>query len=144
MDETYILAAKLKQAWRDLGTEVQKNRKFKTELFETTFAQTYSLLAEHAAEGFLDKKYIELVAEAFSFASIKMETLDPMCMAAFVLTERMLAYYAFGNAPVSAAPTTIYIAEARRDFLLDFDDVSESVNRLSRIFEELFWKKVNS
>ena len=143
MDDVVMLAKNLKQAWRDLAIEVQKNRKIKFEMFDSTFSQTYSLLSKYLTESSLDKNYIELVAEAYLFANIKDETLDHMCLATFVLTERMLAYCAFGNATTLVEPSTIYIVEARRDILLDFNDVNKSISKLIKVFEHVYWKKIN-
>ncbi len=144
MEDAVMLAQNLKQAWRELVVEAQKSKKIKFEIFNSTFSQTYSLLSKHLTENSLDKKYIELIAEAYLFANTKDETLDHMCLAAFVLTERMLAHCAFGNAATVGEPATIYIMEARREILLDFNDVNESISRLTKVFDGMYWKKRNS
>ena len=140
MDETLIAIEQLKQNWRDLVAEVKKNKKLKFEQFETTFTETYKILLEHLTEGSLEKHYIALVAEAYLFANIEDSTVDSRCMAAFILTERMLACCAFNSAPVAIEQAMIYLVEARREILLNFRDVNESVSRLVRIFDEYYWK----
>lgn len=140
MNDTIILAEKLKESWRELSADVQKNKKISIEMFDSTFSQTYALLAKHLAENSLDKRFIELIAEAYLFANIKDEAVDYTCLAAFVLTERMLTYCAFGN--TNSDPSVIYIVETRRAIRLDFNDVGESLSKLTRVFEDMYWKNV--
>lgn len=144
MNDATRSARKLAQDWRDLVIEIKKNKMLKFELFETTFSQTYSLLLKHSEEKSLDKNYIEMIAEAFLFANIKDEALDDKCLAAFVLTERMLTHCAFSTASASVETSMIYAVEARRDILLDFNNVGESISKLTKIFEGIYWKKVKS
>lgn len=144
MDDTVVLTNELKQAWRTLALEVKKERKIKIEAFYSTFSQTYSLLSKHIAENSLDKSYVELIAEAFLFANIKDEKLDNTCLAAFVLTERMLAHCAFDSSPSVVESSTIYLVDARREVPLDFNDASESISKLTKIFEDIYWKNINS
>lgn len=141
MSDAIILAKELKQAWYELYADVKKNKRIKFELFESTFSQTYALLSNHVNEATVDKKYIELIAQAYLFANIKDETLDSTCLAALVLTERMLAYCAFDNSSI-IDPTAIYIAEVRRDVIIDFNDIDESVSKLAAVFDSIFWKKI--
>ncbi len=144
MENAVMLVENLTQAWRGLVAEVQKNKKIKFEMFNSTFSQTYSLLAKHSTENSFDRKCIALIAEAYLFANIKDETLDHTCVAAFVLTERMLAYCVFGNASALTEPSTIYVVEARRDIPLDFNDVDESISKLTKVLEDMYWKKNKS
>ena len=142
MEDNKILVEELKKAWRDLGFEVLKNKKIKMEIFEPIFTQTYSLLTKYAAENSVDKNVAELIAEAFLFANIKDESLDSTCLASFVVTERMLHYYAFNTVAASNESTTIYIFEVRKEVPLNFNDVGETVIELARIFESIYWKKL--
>lgn len=144
MDENIVLINELKQAWSTLTLEVKKERKIKIENFYSTFSQTYALLSKHITENALDKIYIELIAEAFLFANIKDEKLDNTCLAAFVLTERMLAQCAFASSPSAVESSTIYLLDARREVPLDFNDASESISKLTKIFEDIYWKNINS
>ena len=141
--ENAILVEELKQAWRELSIEVTKNKRLKRELFDSTFSQTYALLQAHVAETVIDKAYAELVAEAYLFANAKDERLDSTCLAAFILTERMLHCCAF-SVGEKAEITSIYVVEARKEVPLSFGDVGDSIAKLSRIFEDSYWNKINS
>ena len=131
----------LAQQWRALTEDVKKNKKIKVDIFDEVFTKTYSTLAMLASEKSIDKCYVEMIAEAYLFANIKDETLDYNCLAAFVLTERMLTYCAFNSSADLDKPSSIYIVEARKEILLDFNDVGESISKLARVFESIFWKK---
>ena len=144
MDDTMILTDELKAAWRDLAVDAKKNKKIKLDRFEGTFSKTYALLVKHLSEKSLDRSYIELIAEAYLFANIEDEALELTCLAALVLTERMLAVCAFGNMSAALEPITIYIVEARKNLLLDFNDVNESISRLVKVFEGMYWKHRNA
>ncbi len=123
---------------------LKKTKKLKLDVFNATFSQTYSLLSEHSAEDSLDKSYIELIAEAYLFANIKDDSLDSKCLAAFILTERMLNHCAFNNYPSTIEGASVYIFEARKDVRLNFADVNESINKLEKIFEKNYWETLNS
>lgn len=142
MDDNMILSEQLKQAWKSLGFEVKRDKKLKIEAFSSAFSQTYSLLSTHMSESSLDKKYIEMIVEAFLFANIKDNTLDNTCLAALILTERMLKSCLSGNNPSSAGQASIFIFETREEILIDFGDVNESINKLTNVIENIFWKKV--
>lgn len=144
MEDTIVLAETLRQEWKDLGADVQKQKKIKLDRFESVFSQTYTLLSKHLEQTSLDRRMVELIAEAYLFANTKDDALDYTCLAAFVLTERMLACCAFGKAATVSAPSAIYIAEARRDILLDFNDVTESIDSLTKVFEDMYWKKIKA
>ena len=134
------LVEKLRQDWKNLGVDVRKSKQLKIEKFDAVFSQTYSLLSKCSAESNVDKLYVGLIAEAYLFANIKDDTVDSSCLAAFVLTERMLNCCAF-NVTTETAGASIYVFEVRKDVALDFNKVRESVCELSRIFEEVYWKK---
>ncbi len=131
----------LKETWQTLCLEISKNKKFKFEMFENAFSQTYSLLLEHSAEKCLDKEYIQLIAEAFLFAKINDDTVDSTCLAASVLTERMLNNFAFRDTPNPSELTTIYILESHKEIVLNFNDVNEAISTLKEAYESAFLKK---
>lgn len=144
MSDTVISLEELKQNWKVLFFEIQKSKRLKYDLFDATFSQTYSLLSEHLTEVSLDKSYIELIAEAYLFANIKDDSLDNKCLAAFILTERMLSCCAFNSPPFAAEAATVYVFEARKDVRLNFSDVGDSINKLEHIFESNYWNTLNS
>ena len=141
MDETMMPVEKLKKIWQEMSAEVKRDKKVKPDVFEKAFAQTYGLLLERLQDGCLDKALVEMVAEAYLFANIKDETLNSHCLAAFVLTERMLSCCAFGHS-FAGGPVSIYVAESRRDVELDFADVDASITRLVRVYDEIAWQKL--
>ena len=122
--------------------EMTKNQKLKFEIFETAFSQTYLLLAEHAKVDCLGRQFISLVAEAYLFACIQDERLESVCLAATALTERMLSTVAFNCASDNFATSSIYCIESREEILLDFNDVSKSIEKLSAAYENAFRKKI--
>ena len=61
--------AQLSQAWADLHDELKKNNKINFEEFEKAFSKTYALLSKESAEEKLDKKCVEMILNAFLFAS---------------------------------------------------------------------------
>lgn len=144
MNDNINLIEELKQNWKILFLETQKTKKLKFDMFNVTFSQTYSLLSEHLTESCLDKSYVQLIAEAFLFANIKNDSLDSKCLAAFVLTERMLNHCAFNSSACPIETAAIYVFEAREDVRLNFADVNESINKLEKIFENNYWKTLNS
>ena len=144
MENNVMSTEELKQAWRNLYLDVKKSKKLKLEVFEPVFAQTYSVLAKYLSEKNIEKEHIGLIAEAFLFASVNEEGLDSTCFAAAVLTERMLNYCAFMGVPHTIDPSKIYVFEARKELRLDFDNVSDSVYTLSKVFEDLYWQKRNT
>jgi len=143
MDENMILAEQLRQEWKKIRFEVKKSKKLNMELFNSAFSQTYSLLSKHLADKCLDKNYISLISEAFLFANIKDDTLDNTCVAAFILTERMLDYCAFHSEPVLAEKSMIYIFEMREEIELSFDDVNDSITKLTSIIGNIYWEKLS-
>lgn len=144
MSDNAILLDELKQNWKTLFFDTQKNKRLKFDMFSATFSQTYSLLSEHLAENSLDKNFIELIAEAYVFANIKSDSLDSKCLAAFILTERMLNHCVFNSAQSDSEGTYVYVFEARKDIRLNFADVDASINKLEKIFEKNYWETLNS
>ena len=138
-----IKTNELEKSWRSLYKELKQNKKVKFELFEAAYTQTYTLLKECAAKKTLDKHYVRLIAEAYLFASVHDDSCESQCLAATVLTERMLNSFAFQTAtPEETA--TVYIMEAREEVQLNFSDVNESVSTLISIFDNAFWKKLSN
>ena len=142
MSETTISAKELAQAWRDLAIEVKKTKRIQYETFEAVFSQTCGLLSQQLTEPTLEKAYVEMVSEAFLFANIEDESLDHACVASLVLTERMLRRCAFRAAPVSDELPSVYIAETRTEVFLNFNDVNESITKLTNIFKDIYWNNV--
>lgn len=130
----------LKEMWKTLYREVKVNRKFKIDTFENAFSQTYMLLADCSAEASLDKQYVQLIAEAYLFANISDNMLESACLAACVLTERMLNTCAFNCTSDAAKTATVYVLEAHKEILLDFGDINESISKLAKVYDDVFVK----
>ena len=139
VNETMI--KELEITWANLYNEAKNNQKFKFEIFKTAFSQTFLLLKSSLSEQVLDKRYVRLIATAYLFANINDDSLENICLAATVLTERMLNDFAFrtSNAEDTSA---IYIIESRKEILIDFSDVNESISKLVKIYEEAYWRKI--
>ena len=133
----------LEMTWANLYSDVKKNRKFKFEIFENAYSQTFSLLKSSLKESVLDKQCVRLIATAYLFANVNDDSLEDMCLAATVLTERMLSNFAFRTSIVEET-TAIYIIEAREEVLINFSDVNESISKLLKIYENAYWRKVNN
>lgn len=142
MEVNETIIKELETAWTNLYNEANRNRRFKVEVFERAFSQTYSLLKESLEKRELDKQWICLIAKAYLFAKVEDDALEDVCLAAAVLTERMLNSFAFRKSSAEEA-STIYLIESREEILLDFNDVNESISRLVKIYEEAYWRKVN-
>ena len=135
IEEKVISVERLTLDWRELSNGVKNSQKFKFEKFEAAFNDTYELLTKSAEAGALDRKTAALVSEAFLFANSEGDSVESICLAAFVLTERMLNYCAFSNKAASGDSASVYIIEARREIDLDFKNPGESVGKLKEIFE---------
>lgn len=142
MEDNMVLAEQLKQAWKELAVAVKKDKQLKIEAFDDVFTQTYTLLSKFSSKKVLDKSFVELIAEAYLFANIKDDTLDITCLAAFILTERMLSYCAFRSNPTPMDKVTIYIFENRQEVQLYFADVGESIAKLTNVIEKVYWKSI--
>ncbi|MBR7143101.1 MAG: hypothetical protein IKD06_06165 [Clostridia bacterium] len=138
INETMIKG--LEATWSNLCDEIKRKQKFKFDIFEAAFSQTFSLLKSSLAEQVLDKRYVRLIATAYLFANINDESFENTCLAAAVLTERMLDNFAFHTSNVEDT-TAVYIIESRKEVLLDFNDVNESISKLVKIYEDAFWRK---
>ena len=137
------MTKELEITWANLYNEAKNKQKFKFEIFETTFSQTFSLLKSSLTEQVLDKRYVRLIATAYLFANINDDSLENTCLAATVLTERMLNNFAFrtSNAEDTSA---IYIIESHKEILINFSDVNESISKLVKIYEEAQWRKITN
>ena len=141
INETMIKG--LEATWSNLCDEIKSKQKFKFDIFEAAFSQTFSLLKSSLAEQVLDKRYVRLIATAYLFANINDDSLENTCLAATVLTERMLNNFAFrtSNAEDTSA---IYIIESHKEILINFSDVNESISKLVKIYEEAQWRKITN
>ena len=129
-------------SWEKLHTELKKNKKIDFDIFNKTFTQTYALLKPISTSDTLDKKYVELISNAFLFANNISNDIDGKCRAILTLTERMINCYAFRCSSEIPEGTNIYILDSRKDVYLDFNDVDESINKLEKLFNESFWKNL--
>ncbi len=143
MEVNETMTKELEITWANLYNEAKNKQKFKFEIFETTFSQTFSLLKSSLTEQVLDKRYVRLIATAYLFANINDDSLENTCLAATVLTERMLNNFAFrtSNAEDTSA---IYIIESHKEILINFSDVNESISKLVKIYEEAQWRKITN
>ncbi len=129
------------EMWKTLRRE-EKGKKFKIDIFETAFSQTYALLSEHSSDSSLDKQYIQLISEAYLFANINGSMLESTCLAASALTERMLDSVAFSYAPYKVEKSTVYILETREEITLDFNNINESLSNLAKAYDNVFFKNL--
>ena len=134
MDDNIVLIKELREAWKLLSFEIKKSKRIQIELFNDTFSRTYSLLSELSTENSLDKNCIELIAEAFLFANTKDDSLDQNCLAAFILTERMLTSCAFNTTSSPIKTSSVYVFETRSEITLNFNNVNESMLKLTEVF----------
>ena len=132
----------LEKTWKTLCSEVKKSKKLKFEIFKETFSQTYALLVECAAEKNVDKQLARVIAEAYLFANINDDSLESVCQAAIVLTERMLNHLAFSEVVDGADVSKVYVLEFRDEVQLNFRDIDESISALANVYDA-YWKKFN-
>ena len=142
MEENITNVFELVECWEKLDYELKKNKRIDFDLFSQTFAKTYSLLTQFATSDSLDKKYVELISTAFLFANNVNGDVDGKCRAILTLTERMITCCAFTNNDAAPEGTNIYILDSRKDVYIKFKDIDESVLKLERLFNELFWKNL--
>ena len=131
----------LTESWKTLYKETKYSKKLKFDAFETAFSQTYLLLAECSKGESIDKRYIRLIAEAFKFASISDNNLENECLAALVLTERMLNSIAFNSTSEAPETAVIYILESHEEITLAFNDVNDSISKLAKVYSNAGWKQ---
>lgn len=132
----------LETTWANLYSDVKKNRKFKFKVFENAYSQTFSLLKSSLKEPVLDKQLVRLIATAYLFAKNTDDSLEDSCLAATVLTERMLSNFAFRTSNAEET-TAIYIVEAHEELLINFNDVNESISKLVKVYENAYWRKLS-
>ena len=132
----------LTQCWNELRLELRKNKKIDFDVFEEAFSKTYFMLSGNATETVVEKKYIELISTVYLFANAESKELSSKCRAALALTERMINCCAFNTTPDVVSGTTIYIFEARKDVYIDFNNLSDSIEELEKLFEDDFWRNV--
>lgn len=122
--------------WQDLCFETKKRNKVDFAVFKDAFSKTYDLLCQSCAEESLSRDYVELVAEAYLFAKLDLD-LDSKYLATVVLTERMLNCCAFTASPVAAKDSTVYTIGARKEVLISFKDVDESIITLENVINRI-------
>ena len=136
MEEKIISVGELTQCWRNLSNVVKNGCKFKLEQFEEAFTATYELLVKNAEESKLDRGIAELVSEAYLFAKMNGDSVDNGCLAALILTERMLDSCAFSIRSAECGSASIYIIEERKEVYLDFKNPGETVGMLKDIIDK--------
>lgn len=135
MEENKNVIEELKLGWRELALELRKHKRLDLTRFKNVYAQTYAMLLKHAGEGSVQKDEARVIAEAFLFAHTDAAELDKVCIAAFVLTERMLNACAFQTNPALCEMSSIYVIEERKDLCIRFGDVDDALSQLSAIME---------
>lgn len=135
MEATQMDLTELAQGWEALCLGIKKHQIINFGKFDPIFAQTCSLLALHASEGSLDKKYIPIISKAFLFANADARGLDSKGLAALVLTDRMLSCYAFGDTPAQDGRVSVYSMEARKAVCIDFSNISASIDVLAELMD---------
>jgi len=138
MEEKMALE-ELKQSWRNLNFEVQKHKRMDLAVFKRLFSETYSLLSKQSAADSIPKNCVELVAEAYLFANTDNRELGDACLAAFILTERMLNYCVFNSNPGDCGISAVYVIEARKEVFINFNDVDEAMCRLENALGGHYW-----
>ena len=141
MEYTENTIVELIEAWKTLYKETKYSKKLKFDAFEAVFSQTYLLLAECSKGESIDKRYIRLIAEAFKFASINDSSLENECLAATVLTERMLNSVAFNISSEVSETAVIYVLESHEEITLAFNDVNDSISKLAKVYSNAGWKQ---
>lgn len=142
MENEMLSVTELTQQWESLLFTLGKNKKIDYATFEEVFTKTYELLSQGAGETVVDKKTVCLIAKAYLFANSDNKEYDNKCRAILALTERMLACCAFQVTPAISQGATIYVFELRKDVHIFFNDVSGSVETLTKLFAENGWRNM--
>lgn len=124
--------------WQKLNNQIKKNGYLDIKLFEDTFSKTYSLLSKCAGTENISKSYVELIASAYLFANNENNNLDNKYLAMLVLTERMLKSCAFSTTE-SLETSSVYVLKLRREVVLNFNNIHESIGILETMLEEAYW-----
>ena len=130
------------QDWRKLNGQVAKRQNPDVELFKKSFSKTFSLLSQCAGAESVDKSYIELISVVYLFANSEDSGVDTRRLAMCVLTERMLNTCAFNSTTESLETASVYILKSREEVVLNFNNVSESINILEKILERDYWNSL--
>ena len=138
MEEKMTLEA-LKLGWKELNFNVRKRSRLDLSEFKRLFSETYALLSENSAADSLAKDCVEMIAEAYLFANTENREMDDSGLAAFVLTERMLASCAFNVSADVCDYSAVYVIESRKEVYLNFADVDESLRKLERVLADRSW-----
>ena len=128
----------LKQEWRNLNLELRNRNRLDLTAFKRLFSETYSVLSKKSAADSIPKNCVELIAEAYLFANTNIRELGSSCLAAFVLTERMLNSCIFSGIQSECGISAVYVIEAREEVYINFNDVDEAMRKLEAVLEACF------
>jgi hypothetical protein len=112
--------------WQKLKMSLRDCDEIRTDVFLETFHSTEEALRQCLASSAVDKMYIPLIADAYTFAFTEAANKCVKIQAAQILTERMLYQYTVNpeaNAE-NASRITIYILETKRQINIDITDVA--------------------
>ena len=143
MEEKKFEFVQLANNWRALSQEIKKN-KLNFEMFSDTFLKTYQVLKQQDMESCIDKKFLSLIISASLFAHADVShNLESKYKAALVLTERMIDAVTAANKVSLCDETVVYILELRQEIIIDFSNVNDSIEALTKVFEADYWNKLN-
>ena len=143
MEEKKFEFVQLANNWRALSQEIKKN-KLNFEMFSDTFLKTYQVLKQQDMESCIDKKFLSLIISASLFAHADVShNLESKYKAALVLTERMIDAVTAANKVPLCDETVVYILELRQEIIIDFSNVNDSIETLTKVFEADYWNKLN-
>jgi hypothetical protein len=142
MEEKIYDIEKLANNWKALYKDIQNNGKINFDLYNETFADTYQLLTQEAAESNVEKKYLSIIVNASLFAHADFDDhMESSYKAAVVLTERMLNTVISEEPKASRSEAKIYVLELRQEVSLSFENIGESINTLVKLYDGDFWDK---
>ena len=140
MKEPNFEIEQLSNNWESLCQGIKKNNKISLEVFSDTFSKTYQLLVQKATEQCIEKNLLALIINASLFAHLDIsKNLDSQYKAALVLTERMLNAVMAEGIATPRDEAIIYIFELRKEVCVNFNDVSEALDTLKKLYEADFW-----
>lgn len=131
----------LANEWHNLRLEIGKNKKINFDVFRDVFSRTYLLLSQQASEVKIDKKCTGVIVNASLFANVEIDGLDPKYCAAVVLTERMINQMMLKGADAPSPVAVIYVLELRQEISINFKDVDEAIETLTKLYKAEPWKK---
>ncbi len=144
MEENKFEFEQLSNNWMSLYREFKKTKKINFDVFNETFSKTYHLFVQQVAEPHIEKKYLSIIVNASLFAHIDIsDNVESRYKAALVLTERMLNIIMTNRFTSSSNEDVIYILELRQEIYINFDNITESIDTLAKLYEADYWDKVN-